>query len=140
MKFITFFVVATASLASAFPSSMTRDEEDAIFSGAMTWYGQEGGLGISPGACGEINYPDQFIVAMNQEQYGEHANPNMAPICHQRILIHYGGKSVEAEVTDKCPADDPCGYGGIDVSPAVFEALDENWEAVGTVGVDWHFI
>ncbi|KAI1846926.1 hypothetical protein JX265_004895 [Neoarthrinium moseri] len=108
------------------------------FNGWMTWYDKEGGLGIKPGACGEINYKNQKIVALNKYQFAElsnSANPNNAAVCHKKIRIKHEGRETDAEVTDQC---DGCGYGDIDGTQAVFNELVGGLGA-GNVSVTWSF-
>ncbi|KAI8446632.1 hypothetical protein BY996DRAFT_4594978 [Phakopsora pachyrhizi] len=61
------------------------------FSGKATFYAT--GLG----ACGFHNVDNDFIVALNKEQY--EANK----WCKKTITINYGGKSAKAMIMDECP-------------------------------------
>ncbi|KAM0755053.1 hypothetical protein T439DRAFT_273777, partial [Meredithblackwellia eburnea MCA 4105] len=70
---------------------------------------------VGLGACGIRNSNSDFIVAMNEAQYGDMGA--VSSWCFQTITISYGGKSHTAEVTDACPG---CPYGGLDMSPALF--------------------
>jgi len=79
---------------------------DGTFSGRATFY--DPGLG----ACGNTNGPDDYIVALNQEQY--EANK----WCGKKIKITSGGKSTYATIQDECPG---CPMGGLDMTPSLFE-------------------
>ncbi|KAK9780374.1 putative RlpA-like protein double-psi beta-barrel domain-containing protein [Seiridium cardinale] len=136
-------VLLAAALASVACARPTLDEArdvnpSQVFNGYMTWYDKEGGLGVKPGACGETNYKDQKIVALNRFQFVElsnSANPNTAEVCHKKIRIKHEGKEVEAEVTDRC---DGCRYNDIDGTQAVFNELVGGLGA-GNVTVSWSF-
>ncbi|KAH6656604.1 RlpA-like double-psi beta-barrel-protein domain-containing protein-containing protein [Truncatella angustata] len=109
-----------------------------VFNGHMTWYDREGGLGIKEGACGEINYSNQKIVALNKDQYvalSNSENPNNAAVCHAKIRIQHEGKEIEAQVTDRC---DACLWGDIDGTQAVFNELVGGL-GPGNVSVTWSF-
>ncbi|KNZ45443.1 uncharacterized protein VP01_8106g1 [Puccinia sorghi] len=79
---------------------------DVTFSGRATFY--DPGLG----ACGNTNGPNDFIVALNQDQY--QANK----WCGKKIKITSGGKSTFATIQDECPG---CPFGGLDMTPSLFE-------------------
>ncbi|KAK7750826.1 hypothetical protein SLS62_007225 [Diatrype stigma] len=99
------------------------------FTGDLTHY--DAGLG----ACGWTNTASDMIVALAIAQYGTDANPNNAAVCGKQIAINYNGKTVVAEVVDKCWG---CASGDIDVSNAVFSQLTDL--GVGRVQVTWDFI
>lgn len=134
------FIVTFAARGFARPAADTAHAitPREAFDARMTWYDEEGGLGVNPGACGEVNHRDQKIVALNHFQFVElsnSANPNQAEVCHKKIRIKYKGKETEAEITDRC---DACNYGDIDGTQAVFNDLVGGLGA-GNVSVSWSF-
>ncbi|KAA1068584.1 hypothetical protein PGT21_020203 [Puccinia graminis f. sp. tritici] len=109
--FLLFILISSATiLGSPIPSTSNRLERR--FSGKATWFKP------NIGACGDTNSKSDYIVAMNEEQYGD------GQLCHKSVHIvnEASGKSVVAKVTDKCPG---CDYGSLDLSPAVFKELGE---------------
>lgn len=136
-----FLTLALASQGLTLPAieNARAMDPNQVFDARMTWYDKEGGLGVKPGACGEINNRDQKIVALNKFQFVElsnSANPNQAEVCHKKIRIKHEDKETEAEVTDRC---DGCNYGDIDGTQAVFNDLVGGLGA-GNVSVSWSFI
>ncbi|CAI2177686.1 12648_t:CDS:2 [Funneliformis geosporum] len=78
--------------------------------------------GVGIGACGKFNLADEFIGAMNAQQFGVYANPNNAPVCGKCVNITRPKGSVKIKIVDKCPK---CNFGDIDISPAAFNALGD---------------
>ncbi|KAH8669082.1 RlpA-like double-psi beta-barrel-protein domain-containing protein-containing protein [Xylariales sp. PMI_506] len=109
--------IASAGLASA-------------TTGRMTYFD----LGL--GACGWTNTDSQLAIAAPAGLWTA-ANPNNDPLCGMQVAITYGGKTVYAEVVDKCPTSS-CTVNDIDVSPAVFEQFAA--ETIGVLEVDWEFV
>ncbi|KAG5634518.1 hypothetical protein H0H81_001681 [Sphagnurus paluster] len=64
------------------------------------------------GACGKVNSPSDFIVALNHGQF-ESQN-----YCFQTITITCGGKTTQAQVVDECME---CPWGALDFSQGLFE-------------------
>ncbi|KAL7627273.1 hypothetical protein AAE478_001462 [Parahypoxylon ruwenzoriense] len=89
------------------------------FSGDMTYFFP--GLG----ACGGYNTESEAVVAMPLSQDGN---------CGRTINISYNGKTVSAQVVDKCPG---CAGNSIDVSPSVFQQL-ESLDA-GRIQITWEY-
>ncbi|KAI0055494.1 hypothetical protein BV25DRAFT_1996125 [Artomyces pyxidatus] len=79
------------------------------------------------GACGIVNGPDDFIVALNAPQYdgGSH--------CFEWVTISYGGKTARAQITDMCPG---CPYAGLDMSDGLYEYFSDNG---GLIYGEWEF-
>ena len=50
------------------------------------------------GACGKVNKPSDFIVALNQAQFG---SGYPGPHCFETITITYGGKTAQATIMDE---------------------------------------
>ncbi|GAA5862270.1 hypothetical protein JCM3774_004843 [Rhodotorula dairenensis] len=82
------------------------------------------------GACGGYSSAGDFMVAMNQAQYGDLGA--VSSWCFQTITISYGGKTAQAKVMDACPG---CPYGGLDMSPSLFNYFS-NPDA-GVIYVSW---
>ncbi|CAG8636169.1 15327_t:CDS:2 [Funneliformis caledonium] len=72
--------------------------------------------GIGIGACGKINTADEFIGAMNAQQFG------VSPICGKCVNITGPKGSVKVKIVDKCSK---CKFGDIDISPAAFNAISD---------------
>ncbi|KAI9148231.1 Papain inhibitor [Paramyrothecium foliicola] len=98
------------------------------FNGDMTWF--EPGLG----ACGWTHNRGNPVVALSPAQFGQHSNPNNAPVCGKWITITANGRTTAAQVVDLCPE---CVSGAIDVSPAIFDDIANL--GVGRIKVDWWF-
>ncbi|KAJ6789128.1 hypothetical protein PWT90_01520 [Aphanocladium album] len=71
------------------------------------------------GACGQYNGDNDMIVAVGHGMY-DREHP-----CGRRIRAHYGGRSVDVTVVDRCGG---CGDGDLDLSPNAFSQL------VGSLG------
>ncbi|PWN49203.1 hypothetical protein IE53DRAFT_303867, partial [Violaceomyces palustris] len=70
------------------------------------------------GACGNYNQDSDFIVALNAGQYGNMGQ--RSSWCGQSIAITYAGVTQYATVQDACPG---CPWGGLDMSPGLFQAF-----------------
>lgn len=66
------------------------------------------------GACGQYSSDSDFIVALNAPQYG---SGYPGPECFKQVQISANGKTATATIMDLCPG---CGYGDLDMSPALF--------------------
>ncbi|OCH95589.1 hypothetical protein OBBRIDRAFT_788136 [Obba rivulosa] len=88
----------------------------------FTWY--------EPGrnACGSVDSPSDWVVAMDSQHYdgGSH--------CYQMITLSYGGKTVQAKVTDECPG---CASGALDLSEALFSHFAPTSQ--GVIYGEWNF-
>jgi len=80
------------------------------------------------GACGIVNSPSDFIVALNVAQFdgGSH--------CFQTITITVNGKSAQAQITDKCMG---CPWGGLDFTSGLFSFFGP--ESLGVLTGSWVF-
>ncbi|KAF8602119.1 hypothetical protein BDV93DRAFT_545520 [Ceratobasidium sp. AG-I] len=78
------------------------------YSGQATWFYP--GLG----ACGGTNTQYEHVVALDAPLWNNGAN------CWRGITIQAYGQQVDAAIVDLCPG---CGYGDLDMAPALFEAF-----------------
>ncbi|KAG2147144.1 RlpA-like double-psi beta-barrel-protein domain-containing protein-containing protein, partial [Suillus cothurnatus] len=67
---------------------------------------------VGLGACGTVNQPSDFIVALNSAQFGS------GSYCYQMITITCNGLTAQAQITDECPG---CPYAGLDLSQGLFQ-------------------
>ncbi|KAF9553808.1 hypothetical protein CPC08DRAFT_713430 [Agrocybe pediades] len=87
---------------------------------------------VGLGACGIVNVPSDFIVALNGQQFGSgYPGPN----CFKQIKLSYGGKTAVATITDMCPG---CPYGGLDLSRGLFKHFAS--EDLGVLSGEWSFV
>ncbi|KAF8518347.1 RlpA-like double-psi beta-barrel-protein domain-containing protein-containing protein, partial [Hysterangium stoloniferum] len=82
----------------------------------------------SSGACGGYNSDSEFVIALNSPQFGSGGN------CYKMITIHANGKSTQAQIVDECVG---CGYGGIDMSPSLFQFFGPL--SLGVLDITWSF-
>ncbi|KAF4623944.1 hypothetical protein D9613_001820 [Agrocybe pediades] len=66
------------------------------------------------GACGTVNVPSDFVVALNAEQWDNGAH------CYAPITITIKGKTLHATIVDRC---EKCGYNNLDFTDGLFS----NW-------------
>ncbi|KAG5350621.1 hypothetical protein E4T56_gene3384 [Termitomyces sp. T112] len=86
---------------------------------------------VGLGACGKVNVPSDFVVALNSAQYGQgFPGPN----CFKKITMTYKGKTATAVIVDKCPG---CPVGGLDLSVGLFEFFAP--ESEGVIFGEWNF-
>jgi len=81
----------------------------------------------SPGSCGS-NYIYDYYIALNKEQYQE-------SLCGKCVKIVYNNKYLVGRLIDRCPG---CGYGGLDISPSMFEHFENKKEGIFTA--DWEYV
>jgi hypothetical protein len=87
---------------------------------------------VGLGACGKVNQPGDFIVALNSAQFGGgYPGPN----CFKAISMTYNGKSTQAVIMDECPG---CPWGGLDLSRGLFTFFAP--ESVGVLEGTWDFV
>jgi hypothetical protein len=86
---------------------------------------------VGMGACGKVNKPSDFIVALNSPQYG---GGYPGPHCFQQITIHCRGKTTSATIMDECPG---CPFGGLDFSEGLFEFCGP--KSLGVITGSWEF-
>ncbi|CAO3618862.1 unnamed protein product [Cunninghamella echinulata] len=100
------------------------------FDGEGTYYE------VGTGSCGKQNNDNDMIVALNNSQMKNGANPNKNPECNKSVEITGdNGKTVKAKVMDTCPT---CPKGNIDMSPKVFQLVCGNLEK-GRCKIKWKF-
>lgn len=92
------------------------------YTGSLTMNYYSGGLG----ACGKPIADTEMVAALAVAGFGDSSydpatgNPTNK-WCGQKIRITYNGKSADATIMDRCPG---CtGTGGLDATPALWEAL-----------------
>ncbi|KAF8530403.1 hypothetical protein BU17DRAFT_79160 [Hysterangium stoloniferum] len=96
-----------------------------LFRGRGTWYYP--GLG----ACGSVAKTSDFIVSVSHLQFHHE-------ICYKEVVLvnPTNHKWTRAQIQDMCPG---CGFGSVDMSPAVFSTLAETGLEQGVVQVKWSF-
>lgn len=123
----TISIAATsATTATSSTASLTSG-----FSGQGTYYST--GLG----ACGITNVDTDYICAISHELYDEYTpdgNPNDNTLCGKKITAHYGGKSVEVTVVDRCEG---CSYYDLDFSPSAFDLIAD--ASLGRIDITWEW-
>ncbi|KAG0205181.1 hypothetical protein BGX28_003176 [Mortierella sp. GBA30] len=95
------------------------------YNGRGTWFTD------SVGSCGTAFNTNDLIVAMNAAQMGGTSQ------CGKAVKITSGGKTVQARVTDTCPAQF-CSHGSLDLSQAVFQQLAPLSQ--GVIDIKWEFV
>ncbi|KAB5577661.1 allergen Asp F7 [Coniochaeta sp. 2T2.1] len=119
----------TSSAAPASPVAVqpATGGKEAAFTGELTYYA------VGMGACGwdDTGKDNQYIVALSHLLMGAQSNGN--PKCGKKINISLNGKTIEAEVRDKCMG---CAENNIDVSEGAFVALTGD-TGVGRTSVEW---
>ncbi|OWT35788.1 hypothetical protein J008_06562 [Cryptococcus neoformans] len=124
--FIALFA-ATAVLSAPVESA----EKRITHTGRATFYSPSVGIG----ACGWQNTDEELVVALNAPQYALNADHN----CGQsvRITNEQNGNQEIAKVVDLCPG---CNDGDLDMSPALFGALNNNDFDQGVFPISWNFL
>ncbi|KAI8366087.1 RlpA-like double-psi beta-barrel-protein domain-containing protein-containing protein, partial [Radiomyces spectabilis] len=100
------------------------------FSGFGTYYG------VGFGSCGKKDTDDEMIVAVNQPQMHNGANPNTNPRCGKQVFIRGIHGSATARVEDTCPT---CPSGNLDMSPTVFQKVCGDLD-IGRCSIKWKFL
>lgn len=129
----------TTSAAAAAP---VASEAAAPASGGASHSG--GSMTIHPfggalGSCGKPIADTDMMVALADDTYGASTydvatgNPTNK-WCGQKINITYKGKTVPATIMDKCAG---CTNGGLDVSPALWQALTGTTVGDRLYGMTW---
>ena len=85
-----------------------------LFSGLGTFYE------VGSGSCGELDSDSDLVVAVNQAQMANGANPNKNPYCDNMVSITGDKGTITAKVVDTCPACADGNYGIIPRSPLIF--------------------
>ncbi|EIW67653.1 hypothetical protein TREMEDRAFT_33345 [Tremella mesenterica DSM 1558] len=86
------------------------------------------------GACGGLNGPGDFVVALNAAKFDEDHGGN----CDQVVEITNvkKGNVATAKLVDECPG---CSQGSLDMSPALFSKLNDGDLDAGVFNITWHF-
>jgi len=119
--------------------------------------------GVGLGACGQLHTSGEYVVALNSIQFDlgkVDSNPNNNANCGKQVQIYKANGqdcNVVATVWDRCKLTPfgsdgagcvdangdqgpTCGgYGGLDVSPVVFDATGVP-QALGRVRIEWRFL
>jgi hypothetical protein len=125
--------VTSTSTSAAAPAATQYTVDPAgngPFSGWGTWFD----VGLS--ACGYYDTPGMPIVAVSDQLFDnwpgyDGSNPNNNPICGLHLDITWGGKTVRAEVSDRCPG---CAVRSLDMSKGLFHEFADY--SVGLLGMD----
>ncbi|KAF9519801.1 hypothetical protein BS47DRAFT_996897 [Hydnum rufescens UP504] len=107
-------------------SHRPRGDISKRFAGARATY-----YAVGLGACGQYNHPSDFIVALNQDQFG---SGYPGPHCFESITITCNGKTAHATIMDECPG---CPYAGLDLSEGLFSYFAD--PSVGVLACDWSY-
>ncbi|KDQ21228.1 hypothetical protein BOTBODRAFT_49904 [Botryobasidium botryosum FD-172 SS1] len=102
---------------------------------AAVYQGQGTFFDPGQGACGSWAGRNDYIVALNQDQYGN--VDAYSPDCYRMVHITNvaNGRSANAIVQDACPT---CPYGALDLSPSLFGALAESFDQ-GIIPLMWFY-
>ncbi|TYJ58397.1 hypothetical protein B9479_000943 [Cryptococcus floricola] len=124
-----FAALFAASVVLAAP--IESNEKRIMHSGRATFYTVTG----TGSACEYTVTDTDFIVALNKPQYNLHNGGN----CGQYLTItnDNNGNSETAYVADECPE---CKDGSLDMSPALFSALNDGDMDAGVFPISWHFL
>jgi len=92
------------------------------------------------GSCGFTNTNSQLVVGVSTAFFnafpGATTNPNNNPICGKSITATFNGKSVTAEIVDKCVS---CAEFDLNFSPTAFSVL-ANQDLGRISGVSWFVV
>ncbi|KAG2212533.1 hypothetical protein INT45_011294 [Circinella minor] len=86
------------------------------------------------GACGPKEDENSLIVALNHEQYGNMSSKSKW--CGKKIRVEGKAGSMDVTINDACPG---CGYGDLDLTPAVFEKVVGKFK-LGVGPITWYLI
>ncbi|KJA20258.1 hypothetical protein HYPSUDRAFT_43398 [Hypholoma sublateritium FD-334 SS-4] len=87
---------------------------------------------VGLGACGTTNVASDYIVALNQDQFG---TTYPSQYCNKQITMSYNGKTATATIMDSCPG---CPSGGLDLSRGLFTHFAT--EDTGIIYGEWSFV
>ncbi|KAL9932953.1 hypothetical protein V8E36_008208 [Tilletia maclaganii] len=114
-------------------ATSAASSEDEIHTGKGTFYN----VAANEVACSGYYKPSEFVVALNQDQYG--SLNSHSRWCNRRILIKSHGKSAVARIVDACPRSKTnCHMGALDMSKGLFEWFAK--PTVGVIDIEWHFL
>ncbi|KAI0666701.1 hypothetical protein C8Q78DRAFT_1082954 [Trametes maxima] len=98
-----------ASQCDALPALGDTDTDVAVFDNArFTWFE------VGPNSCGTVDKDTDFVVSLNTPQWGNGEH------CFETVEVQFQGKTAQAKITGECPG---CPFAGLDLSPALFEAI-----------------
>ncbi|KAI7904284.1 RlpA-like double-psi beta-barrel-protein domain-containing protein-containing protein [Cokeromyces recurvatus] len=116
--FIALIALLITLVTAAPVDTLEKRKSGKVYEGTATWYKPET-EGGTKGACnGKKISSKDYIVALNHKQYGN-MDKNSA-WCGKKISITGPRGTTTATIQDACPG---CGYGDLDLTPAVFEEV-----------------
>ncbi|KAJ3744739.1 RlpA-like double-psi beta-barrel-protein domain-containing protein-containing protein [Lentinula detonsa] len=122
----------SSSSAQATPTSVdTSTGSSEVFTGGHATYFTQNGVA---GACGQVHSDSDFIVALDQDRYGDSGATSQ--YCGKTVSITGLGKTVQATVADDCPTCD--NENSLDMSVGLFQefaSLD-----MGEFDITWSFV
>lgn len=123
---------ATSTSSSTAASSTTSStSSNTVYSGDGTFYE----VGASTGACGQMHYDSEYVIAIGKGLYDSKAgSDHVSEYCGKKINAHYQGKSVQVTVVDRCEG---CSDTSIDFSPSAFQQLAS--ESAGRIAITWEW-
>ncbi|KAF8055612.1 hypothetical protein FPV67DRAFT_1679871 [Lyophyllum atratum] len=107
------------------------------FTAQTTWFH----TGVAPGACGQMHYDSEYVVALAFGTFDTYPgadpkDPNHNPVCNKTLKATYEGKSVVVMVVDRCA--DCYQAENIDLSPTAFSMIaDQSKGRLFGVKWDW---
>ncbi|KAE8219612.1 hypothetical protein CF319_g6721 [Tilletia indica] len=109
----------------------SRDLHPGPFTGGHgTWFNVE----ENEVDCGGFYKHTDFVVALNQPQYGN--LDARSPYCNRYIEITANGKTATAKVVDACPeSSGACHFGSLDMSIGLFQFFDSLDK--GVIDIKW---
>ncbi|GAW10118.1 expansin family protein [Lentinula edodes] len=87
-----------------------------VFTGGHATYFTQNGVA---GACGTVHSDNDFIVAIDQDRYGDSGETSQ--YCGKTVTITGLGKTMQATVADDCPTCD--NENSLDMSVALFQSF-----------------
>lgn len=151
---------AEASSAAAAPSSATDSAQPPAATpptggggggddprGPGPWTGLATHFAAGQNNCGTHDDPNSSIVAVHKSLYnrwpGYDAQHDLSPVCGRKVSITWGGKTIEATVTDSCPTCQD--ENSLDLSKGAFAQFfnwnEEEIHKVGVMeGITWNWV
>ncbi|KAF5376944.1 hypothetical protein D9615_007276 [Tricholomella constricta] len=113
-----------------------------VFTVAVTAYTAEASwfhTGVGRGACGQMHYDNEYVVALAFETFDSYSganknDPNHNPVCNKNLKATYENNAVVVMVVDRCA--NCYSAANIDLSPAAFSALADQSKG-RLLGVHW---
>ncbi|KIK57764.1 hypothetical protein GYMLUDRAFT_45948 [Collybiopsis luxurians FD-317 M1] len=121
----------TSSSAHAAPSSDSSSGSSQVFTGGHATFFYQNGVA---GACGQVHSDSDFIIALDQQRYGN--SGDRSQYCGRTIAITANGKTVNGVVADDCPTCD--NENSLDLSSGLFQQFYEL--SVGEFDMSWQFV